>query len=361
MVNQMPNIAVYAIAKNEADHVYRWYNSVKEADHIIVLDTGSTDSTVAKLNKYANVTVEEVSLQPFRFDVARQMALNLVPDGCFALYIDLDEVMSDGWYDKLQAVLSANKFADAVNIQLIFEKEGDKPVVSYNRMALHDPKKFVWRYPVHEVLQATQEVIVVDSDVEVHHLPDNMKERDYLPLLYIGAMEQDDGRANMYLGRELVYLQRWAEAIPYILRAIERETSNYSTSEAYNWLGQCYEATGQSTEARLAYIYAAWSAPDARESWAPSVTYFWRTGDVWASLSALHQMLLVENMPKQGLIRNESYYREWPYHMLAVIHHRLGNTELAIENIDKAYQLAPQNHALIQDLVLIRNITISVN
>ena len=36
-------ICVYAIAKNEIKFIDRWFNSVKEADYICVLDTGSTD------------------------------------------------------------------------------------------------------------------------------------------------------------------------------------------------------------------------------------------------------------------------------------------------------------------------------
>ena len=39
-------ICVYAISKNEEKFVKRWTESMKEADEIYVLDTGSTDKTV---------------------------------------------------------------------------------------------------------------------------------------------------------------------------------------------------------------------------------------------------------------------------------------------------------------------------
>jgi glycosyltransferase involved in cell wall biosynthesis len=42
-------ICVYAICKNEEKHIDRWINSLKEADKIVVLDTGSTDNTIALL------------------------------------------------------------------------------------------------------------------------------------------------------------------------------------------------------------------------------------------------------------------------------------------------------------------------
>ena len=44
-------VCVYAICKNEEKFVERWVNSVKEADEIYVLDTGSMDNTVEELKK----------------------------------------------------------------------------------------------------------------------------------------------------------------------------------------------------------------------------------------------------------------------------------------------------------------------
>ena len=50
-INKKKKIVVYAIAKNEEKHVERWVNSMKEADEIYVLDTGSTDNTVKNLKE----------------------------------------------------------------------------------------------------------------------------------------------------------------------------------------------------------------------------------------------------------------------------------------------------------------------
>ena len=40
-------IAVYAIAKDESKHIERFMQSVAEADHVLICDTGSSDSTQA--------------------------------------------------------------------------------------------------------------------------------------------------------------------------------------------------------------------------------------------------------------------------------------------------------------------------
>ena len=43
-------VCVYAICKNEEKFVDRWFNSMKEADELYVLETGSTDNSI-KLEK----------------------------------------------------------------------------------------------------------------------------------------------------------------------------------------------------------------------------------------------------------------------------------------------------------------------
>lgn len=45
-------IAVYAISKNEEQFVERFCNSAKDADLILIADTGSTDGTVEKARVY---------------------------------------------------------------------------------------------------------------------------------------------------------------------------------------------------------------------------------------------------------------------------------------------------------------------
>ena len=41
-------IAVYAISKNEEQFVQRFCESAKDADMVLIADTGSTDGTVAR-------------------------------------------------------------------------------------------------------------------------------------------------------------------------------------------------------------------------------------------------------------------------------------------------------------------------
>lgn len=92
-----PRIAVYAIARNEEQHVARWADSVSDADLIMLVDTGSTDATIDRACAL-DVQVHQVRIDPFRYDDARNRAMALLPtdiDMCVSL--DLDEVVLPGW------------------------------------------------------------------------------------------------------------------------------------------------------------------------------------------------------------------------------------------------------------------------
>ena len=86
-------ICVYAISKNEAHFVQRFCESAKDADLILIADTGSDDGLPEEALKHGAV-VHHICITPWRFDLARNAALALVPrdiDVCISL--DIDELL----------------------------------------------------------------------------------------------------------------------------------------------------------------------------------------------------------------------------------------------------------------------------
>lgn len=95
-------VVVYAICKNEAQFVDRWMDSMGEADQVVVLDTGSEDDTVERLRARGALAEVEV-ISPWRFDVARNRSMELVPeDADICVCTDLDEVFHPGWRARLE-------------------------------------------------------------------------------------------------------------------------------------------------------------------------------------------------------------------------------------------------------------------
>ena len=93
-------ICVYAISKNEEKFVNRFMDSLQDVDKVYVLDTGSTDETVNKL-KNRGAIVEQKIIDPWRFDVARNESLKMVPEDMdIGICLDLDEVIEKGFVEK---------------------------------------------------------------------------------------------------------------------------------------------------------------------------------------------------------------------------------------------------------------------
>jgi glycosyltransferase involved in cell wall biosynthesis len=144
-------ICVYAICKNESKFVERWYNSMKEADCIVVLDTGSTDDTVEQLKKVGVNKVEIKPINPWRFDVARNESLKLVPEGYNILVCtDLDETFEEGWADKVRNAW--NDSLERIEYKYSWSHyDNGNPNQSFMYNKIHS-RNWIWKFPVHECL-----------------------------------------------------------------------------------------------------------------------------------------------------------------------------------------------------------------
>ena len=208
-------ICVYAICKNEEQFVDRWMDAVSEADMVIVTDTGSTDSTVEKL-KARGAVVYKDEIHPWRFDVARNIAMDHIPEDVdICVSNDLDEVFELGWRKKIEDVWKPNHTRARYLFTWSFHKDGT-PNKQFSMEKIHRRIGFRWVHPVHEVLEfngTDKEESVWVPGMVLNHYPDSSKPRSqYLPLLELSADENpDDDRGMFWLGREYMYYDKLDE------------------------------------------------------------------------------------------------------------------------------------------------------
>ena len=227
-------ICVYAISKNEEKFVKRWVNSMKEADAIYVLDTGSTDNTVEKLQEL-NVNVQIKIISPWRFDQARNESLKLVPlDTDICVCTDLDEVFQKGWRSELENWWQQNTTRAKYNYNWLLKD--NKPIVNFYIEKIHTRKNYHWTHPVHEVLtyeKSEEKTITIDT-ITLNHYPDVTKSRkSYLPLLELSVKESPQDDRNMhYLGREYMYYQKWPQCIKTLKKHLRLKTALWKDERA---------------------------------------------------------------------------------------------------------------------------------
>lgn len=266
----MNKICLYAIAKNESKNVDDWYESVKEADAVAVLDTGSTDDTVAKLKSHG-IIVGEKKYDQFRFDQARNDSMELIPEDCNIRFtIDLDERLEPGWSDIVR-----KEWIDGVhergNYSYIFQDEGHYEI---SRNWMHS-KNWSWLYPCHEVMKRNGSIWYTEDEqldlhgkVVVHHWPDPSKPRSsYMDLLKLRLDENpDDDMSYVYLLREKWIYRQYLEIASHPSR-IYREIQNFGPQQraaALVYLGDALCAISDTETGIRCYRDAIWSNPEAR-------------------------------------------------------------------------------------------------
>ena len=238
-------VCVYAISKNESKFAARWAESMKEADGIYVLDTGSTDNTVEIL-KSLGVNIKEKIIAPWRFDTARNESLKLVPKDCdICVCTDLDEVFIKGWRKELENLWNNNITRVAYDYNWKLD-ENNKPLVNFYIEKIHSRNDYIWKNPVHEVLiyiGNNEEKKITTNEIVLNHYPDDNKSRgSYLKLLELRVKEcaDDDPVSYLYLGREYWFYKQYYNAI----KLLKKITTEFKDTFAPIFISFCYYIIG---------------------------------------------------------------------------------------------------------------------
>jgi glycosyltransferase involved in cell wall biosynthesis len=258
-------IAVYAIAKNEEKHVKRFCESAKEADLIVIADTGSEDKTV-EIAKECGVQVHQINITPFRFDVARNAALSLVPaDVDICVSMDLDELLLPGWRKELEQCWSE----DITRLNIGFDF-GENRVFYPSRA--HNRHGYYWKYPCHEYITPDtrmKDVCGHTAFVMMTHKPDDTKSRgQYLELLEMAVKEDPNcHRSCYYYAREMTFKFKWEEAIVELKRYLTLPTAVWplERSHTMRMIGASLEKMQQPGIAWFRKAVA--EEPTIRENW----------------------------------------------------------------------------------------------
>ena len=194
-------VSLCCICKNEKNKIATWWETAKQADHIVVVDTGSDDGSLELLSELSEQHPSFGIAQyvgDFRFDYARQAALDLALPNSICMWLDMDEVFDDGWADELRELTAVpSQVRTRMNTGSVsyFQTKGS-------------PQKAKWKYRVHEVLDVSDSIIY-ESEFQTYHNQEHGKEyrNNYLPLL---EADYDDDRTrdlrtSFYLLREYCY------------------------------------------------------------------------------------------------------------------------------------------------------------
>lgn len=337
-------VCVYAICKNEEKFVERWFNSMKEADEIYVLDTGSTDNSVKKLKKLG-VKVYKKKIKPWRFDVARNLSLELVPnDTDIYVCTDLDEVFLPGWRKKLEEKWNNNTRARYTYNWSLDDK--NNPLVTFYIEKIHC-KGYKWINPVHEILSCDfNESCITIDDIVLNHYPDSSKSRSsYLPLLELSVKEDPNNDRNMhYLGREYMYYHKWNECIDTLIKHLNLKNSTWKDERcaSMRFIARSYIELKRYDEARMWLNKAIEEAPYLRDPYVEMAMLNYRLNEWDKVIYYCNEALKIKYHPKTYI--NEVFSFDYTiYDLLAISNYYLNNYDDAIYYSNEALKLDKDN------------------
>ena len=351
-------ICVYTICKNEEKFVDRWFHSMKEADAIYVLDTGSTDKTVKKLKKLG-VHVKKKKIKPWRFDMARNESLKLVPDDFdICVCTDLDEVFEPGWRKQLEKIWNDSITRLQYNYNWSLDEQ-NQPIISFYSDKIHSRKNYQWTHPVHEILsyQLGEEKKIVTDEITLNHYPDREKSRSsYLPLLELSVKEDPEDDRNMhYLGREYMYYGRWNDCIDTLIKHLQLNSATWKDERcaSMRFIARSYIHLKRYDEAKMWLEKAIAEAPYLRDPYIEMALLCYQLEDYKSVIDYVTRALQILDHPKSYI--NEPFsYNETPYDLLAISYYYLQDYNRSYQNAMIAVSMNPKDERLKNNLKIIK-------
>ena len=326
----------------------RWFDSAQGADLILIADTGSTDKT-RELARALGIAVYEISVKPWRFDVARNASLALIPEDIdLCIQLDLDEVLQENWRPALEDAWNTG------NVWPIYkhvtERKPDGTIRSFqNYFKIHPREGFIWKYPIHEVVVPKVERFIERKviDLEVDHLQDRTKSRkSYLDLLEQAVAESpNDWRMNHYLNREYFYVQNWVKVLSSAYKAMEI-SGGWDIERA----STCMWASEAAKNLEFKPVMKEWAeratkeAPEFYEGWHWRAHVSHLLAD-WEDCLASSSKILTLQRQEHHLVKPE-VWEWWGYDLMALASHNLGQSQKALQYGQIAVDNSPNDQRL---------------
>ena len=334
---------------------------MREADNIIVLDTGSTDNTVKKL-KEKGVFVKTQIISPWRFDVARNESMKLIPpDTDVCVCTDLDEVFEPNWREKIEISWQKNtKILKYKYVWNVLDNNEDGITFLYEK--IHSLNSFKWVNPVHEILKPfttiKPEEIIVNKDIILKHYPDPNKSRSqYLNLLELSLKEDPNNDRNThYLAREYMFAGLYSKAIETFKKHLILPSATWQDerSASYRYIGDCYLKLNKKNLAKKAYEKAIKQSFKTREPYLSLAEFYYNKKDYLNCAFTLKNMLEITNKTLT-YITSPNCWNSYPLDMLSFCYYKLNAFDLACFYAKKALYLNPNDKRLKNNLLVFEN------
>lgn len=300
---QKQNFTVALIAKNEAKTLPRLMESLVEfqgnGGEVILLDTGSIDGTpdiarelgcvVHEVGEKFLITLDEDTAfainykfrehidekgdivlegdKIFDYSSARNFVARLASNDMIAMP-DCDEVYTKLDLESINEQIAQG--AQQLEYNFVFSHDTDgNELIKFTHSKFYNRKTLKWVGVIHEVLSgdSSTKKFLEESIIKLEHFQNPTTDRGhYLTgLAYDCLKDESNDRNSHYFGRELFYQGYHESAIKELKRHIAMGKWTTEASQSMIFIGDCYKAKGDRSEAIGWYARAIDLEPRRRE------------------------------------------------------------------------------------------------
>jgi len=338
-------VAVYAINKNHAENLQKWADCARDADYLIMADTGSSDDSVI-VGTQAGIEMHTITVDPWRYDHARNAALALVPlDADLCIALDTDEFLQPGWRQQLEDVWALGVTRPRYRYIWSWDERGN-PGLEFAAEKIHPRQGYKWRHAAHETLVREVDERQGWCGLEIHHhqIPKPYRSHE-LPLLEIAVNESpDDDRMAYYYARCLYYAGKNDEAKRQFMRHLALPSATWRPERAQS-MRFLFKITGD-----VKYLNdAVAEAPERREAWIDLAQYY-HDHDMWLSgLLAAKKALAITVKPLDYICEPHAW-GPVAHDLAAVCAFRAGMFQEAMFHGQVAINLSPYDSRLVDNM-----------
>lgn len=368
-------LSLSMIVKNEEQTLARVLACAQQCcDELVVVDTGSTDNTVA--------IAESFGARVFHFEwindfaAARNVSLSHCT-GEWVMWLDADDYLNP---DAIQLIneLKQTKMSDpGIDVMFgtyVFHVDAcGRPLSSTTRERIFRRlPTLAWDGPVHEIVRVHDGVhnTLLVPQLEVIHDPQKPKDPDrYMALIESHLQPLDevdisqlntflDIRYYYYFAMELLKRHRYAEAMEYFQICLHMKDAPHERFAILVQLARCCINTGQ-YEAAMEWALAAIRLDSSRAEGFAMMGESYFNQDKFAKAIPFFHAAINSFMPQAAYIQRPEYGNR-SYHFLACCYNKLGDPEKTAQFLFQAMKdgadldvLLPQFRHLIESNAMI--------
>lgn len=247
-------ISVSMIVKNEEQLLATALETVKDADEIIIVDTGSTDRTVEIARQYTDkVYVGEQYLWRDDFAFSRNQSLSLCT-GDWILIIDADEELEPGGVQKLREEIPKAGNHKTISFRVINKAKNEVHIAQ--RAFKRCPEVF-WKGAIHNYL-CISETHPCEITLWYGYSPAHKADPDRALRILQNEVKKNPTvkREAYYLAREYWYRKDYNKAIEGFTDYLMRADWAPEMADAWLYLARCHWMLNQGEKAREACLKA---------------------------------------------------------------------------------------------------------